>query len=38
MYHFISCQTDLLALPDDAETKFDLHEEIGQGTFGLVHR
>jgi hypothetical protein len=31
-------QADLLALPDDAETKFDLQEEIGQGTFGLVHR
>ena len=31
-------QEDILSLPDDASTRFDLFEEIGQGTYGLVHR
>ena len=31
-------QEDLLALPEGAEQRFDLLEEVGQGTYGLVHR
>ena len=31
-------QEDILSLPDDASIRFDLFEEIGQGTYGLVHR
>lgn len=27
-----------MALPDDASIRFDILEEIGQGTYGLVHR
>ena len=31
-------QEDLLALPAGAEQRFHLLEEVGQGTYGLVHR
>ena len=27
-----------MGLPDNAMERFDLFEEIGQGTYGLVHR
>ena len=30
--------SDIFNLPDGALNKFDLLEEIGQGTYGLVHR
>ena len=31
-------ERDILTLPDGGHLKFDLLEEIGQGTYGLVHK
>ena len=31
-------EADIYSLPDTGHLKYDLLEEIGQGTYGLVHR
>ena len=33
-----AAEADIYSLPEGGQDKYDLLEEIGQGTYGLVHR